>query len=202
MADDELFDEKTMKKVLDAELPSAKTMVNTIYNELEMPKSFLDIGCGPGHFSNEIKRLGKNSVCVTAIDISKQAKKFIEPNINFIQYDLRMHLDLSKKFDVVLCLEVIEHIEEEYENILCESIVRHVGKYLIITVAQPNQRALGHVNLKSLKYWIRKFESFGLIYKNDLSEKWAYNWFTDGDVQFYFYNNILVFTKEGEDINY
>ncbi len=75
----------------------------------------LDIGCGGGLLSEPMCRLGAN---VTAIDASKtniQIAKFHakENNLN-IQYisSSPENLKVDKKFDVILNMEIVEHVKD------------------------------------------------------------------------------------------
>ena len=75
----------------------------------------LDIGCGGGLLSEPITRLGAK---VTAIDASKkniQVAKFHAKKNNLkINYlcSPPEKLNLDKKFDVVLNMEIVEHVED------------------------------------------------------------------------------------------
>jgi len=77
--------------------------------------NILDIGCGGGLLSEPITRLGAK---VTAIDASKkniQVAKFHAKKNNLkINYlcSSPEKLNLNKKFDVVLNMEVVEHVED------------------------------------------------------------------------------------------
>ena len=77
--------------------------------------NILDIGCGGGLLSEPMSRLGAN---ITAIDASKK-------NIEVAKYhtkknNLKIHyihsspekLSIKKKFDVVLNMEIVEHVED------------------------------------------------------------------------------------------
>ena len=76
---------------------------------------FLDIGCGGGLLSEPFARLGAN---ITGIDpsnknikIAKIHSKKSNLKINYI-CSAPENLNLNKKFDVVLNMEVVEHIED------------------------------------------------------------------------------------------
>ena len=77
--------------------------------------NILDIGCGGGLLSEPITRLGAK---VTAIDASKKniqvAKFHAKKNSLKINYlcSSPEKLDLNKKFDVVLNMEIVEHVED------------------------------------------------------------------------------------------
>ena len=77
--------------------------------------NILDIGCGGGLLSEPITRLGAK---VTAIDASKkniQVAKFHAKKNNLkINYlcSSPEKLNLNKKFDVILNMEIVEHVED------------------------------------------------------------------------------------------
>jgi len=82
------------------------------------PEKLLDVGCGDGRLIYEIK--GDIHQCY-GIDLSKvainYAKAFnFEENCNF---DVKRVQDLTEQFDVVTCIEVLEHIpDHEIESFL------------------------------------------------------------------------------------
>ncbi len=76
---------------------------------------FLDIGCGGGLLSEPLARLGAN---ITGIDpssknikIAKIHSKKSNLKINYI-CSAPENLNLNKKFDVILNMEVVEHVED------------------------------------------------------------------------------------------
>ena len=77
--------------------------------------NILDIGCGGGLLSEPMSRLGAN---ITAIDASKKnievAKYHAKKNklkINYINSSPEK-LNIKKKFDVILNMEIVEHVED------------------------------------------------------------------------------------------
>tara|TARA_B110001454_G_scaffold215297_1_gene236439 strand:- start:499 stop:1227 length:729 start_codon:yes stop_codon:yes gene_type:complete len=77
--------------------------------------NILDIGCGGGLLSEPMSRLGAN---VTAIDASKKnievAKFHAKKNNLKISYlcSSPERLNIKKKFDVILNMEIIEHVDD------------------------------------------------------------------------------------------
>jgi len=113
------------------------------------PQTALDLGCGAGLFVQYLNYKGVDARGVEAADLRE-----IQPLPDrFIQQDLRVPFDLEKRFDLVLCLEVAEHIDAAFEEILFENIRRHVGKYLLFSAATPGQEGHGHVNEHTAEYW-------------------------------------------------
>jgi len=75
----------------------------------------LDIGCGGGLISEPMTRLGSNITAIDAssknINIAKAHAKKNNLNINYLK-SVPENLDTKKKFDIILNLEVVEHVED------------------------------------------------------------------------------------------
>jgi 2-polyprenyl-3-methyl-5-hydroxy-6-metoxy-1,4-benzoquinol methylase len=99
----------------------------------------LDMGCGQGAFS---KRLSDNGFDVTAVDIDPSDFK-CHDSIKFHKLDFNNELEVTQfldsfknKFDLVLGIEVIEHVENPWAYVkMLKSLVKKNG-FLIITT--PN----------------------------------------------------------------
>jgi 2-polyprenyl-3-methyl-5-hydroxy-6-metoxy-1,4-benzoquinol methylase len=119
------------------------------------PKSVLDLGCNVGwwlhwFWMNGIQDFigidGDNFFSVTA------------PKSIVMAYDLTKSLDLIRKFDLVLCLEVAEHLSEP--DVIVETCIRH-SDLIFWSAATPGQGGFNHVNEQPNEYWIEKFAKHG-----------------------------------------
>ena len=100
--------------------------------------NILDLGCGGGLVCEPLARLGAN---ITGIDFVKQniiaAKKHAKKTNTSIEY---LHqninnLKLKKKYDAVLILEVLEHIEDWKKIIInVKKLLKPRGKIIISTI--------------------------------------------------------------------
>ena len=98
----------------------------------------LDIGCGGGLLSEPMCRLGAN---VTAIDASKKnisvAKLHSKKNNLKIKYICASpeKLKIKKKFDVILNMEIIEHVEDvDFFFKSCSKLLKKNGVMFVATL--------------------------------------------------------------------
>lgn len=101
--------------------------------------TILDVGCGDGHLMAWINSQGEYKV--VGVDINKKdlevAKKRIttsnEPIFeDLLLVDLTKKIPFRKKFDVVLCSQVVEHLEKESALELIQKIKKLAKKRIII----------------------------------------------------------------------
>jgi len=98
----------------------------------------LDIGCGGGLLSEPMQRLGAN---VTGIDAStkniKIAKLHAKKNNLDIKYICSSpeKLKIKKKFDVILNMEIIEHVEDvQFFLKSCSKLLKKNGLMFVATI--------------------------------------------------------------------
>ena len=98
----------------------------------------LDIGCGGGLLSEPMSRLGAE---VTGIDASEKniqvAKLHAKKNnlkINYLTASPE-NLEIDKKFDVILNMEIIEHVEDvNFFLESCSSLLKKRGIMFVATI--------------------------------------------------------------------
>lgn len=114
----------------------------------------VDVGCGTGHLLQRVnEKYGPASI--TGFDFSSEAIKVAAttvPDAKLTQFDIYSGVD--RKFDVVMCIEVLEHLT--YPHKALENIVSMIrpGGLAILTV--PNGRDdqyHGHINFWSPESW-------------------------------------------------
>lgn len=188
-----LYDEKFATSEL-----RNKTWVNDFYkiiiNQFN-PKSVIDFGCGTGDILKPFE-IGKQKI----LGIDGSNSNFINRKIskkNFIVYDLRKIYLSSQYFDLCLCLEVAEHIEEKYANNLITSLCNS-SKTIIFTAAIPSQSGVDHVNLKPKKWWLEKFKSQHYFLDTNATNKLRYNMERIKNIQPWYITNLQIF-KKNED---
>lgn len=98
----------------------------------QKPGSLLDIGAGPGYLSQKLADLGFS---VSACDI--QPEQFQARGIPIKKADLSAKLPYPKNsFDYIICVEVVEHVENPWQA--CREMARVLKKKGILILSLPN----------------------------------------------------------------
>ncbi|MHB8522856.1 MAG: class I SAM-dependent DNA methyltransferase [Limisphaerales bacterium] len=127
----------------------------------------LDLGCGNGLLLARLFALGKT---VRGVDGSHAALTAAsEPVKRFLSlHDLRKPLR-ERRFDLVICTEVAEHLEARFADTLIESICACSRGTVFFSAATPGQGGFGHVNEQPHAYWTRKFRRKGYLLDEDIT---------------------------------
>jgi SAM-dependent methyltransferase len=121
--------------------------------------SVLDVGCGPGVWLAEWSRIGVKEVVGVDGDYVPRNTLAI-PAGAFRAIDISQPFDLGQHFDLVLCLEVAEHIPEAHSDTLIDNLCRH-GDLILFSAAIPGQGGEFHVNEQPYEHWRTKFTARG-----------------------------------------
>jgi hypothetical protein len=114
------------------------------------PKKILDLGCGRGHTS---KWFIDNNIEVISVDgLEENVTNSIVPAV---MHDLTVS-PFKCNVDLVICIEVVEHIEGQYIENLLDSLCN--GSFIYMTHAVPGQTGYHHVNCQDSEYWINHLE--------------------------------------------
>ena len=100
--------------------------------------SILDIGCGGGLLSEPMQRLGANVTGIDAsvknIKIAKLHAKKNKLNINYLCSSPE-ELNIKKKFDVILNMEIVEHVEDvNFFLKSCSKLLKKNGLMFVATI--------------------------------------------------------------------
>jgi len=170
------------------ERPFADRLAVWVKDEIN-PTRVLDLGCGPGIHTYALNDVGINC---QGLDIDER----VDGKVKIIKGDL-LKLDGTEQADLVICYEVLEHIDPQYCDECVESIFNTIedGGKLIFTAAQPGQGGVGHINNRPREFWRKKFIERGLVQLPDLEENLR-NYCQQGYYMGWFVNNVLCFSKE------
>ena len=126
-----------------------------------MPTSIVDVGCGIGYWVNAARSAGiKVAVGIDGADMSGEELLF--PRDDFHHVDLGAPVDLGRRFDAALCLEVAEHLPRTSAGVLVDTLVRH-SDFVVFSAACPGQRGQHHVNCQWPSWWQQLFNERGYV---------------------------------------
>ena len=154
-----------------------KYILNNINKKSIKSLEILDLGCGGGLTCEPLARLGAN---VTGVDFVKKnievARIHAEKSnlkINYINGDIDK-INLKKKYDVILILEVLEHLDN-YEKLIID-IKKNLKPNGILILSTINQTILAKIFgiyvAENLLNWVPKntHDYNKLIKPNDLKK--------------------------------
>jgi 2-polyprenyl-3-methyl-5-hydroxy-6-metoxy-1,4-benzoquinol methylase len=123
------------------------------------PASVLDVGCGIGTWLKVAQSRGISDIRGIEGAWLDNSGLQVDPNLLGVQ-DLEQSFDLGRRFDLVICLEVAEHISAIAADHFIASLTRHAPAVLF-SAAIPYQGGHHHVNEQFLPYWLERFARLG-----------------------------------------
>jgi SAM-dependent methyltransferase len=157
------------------------------------PKSVIDFGCGIG---NILCWFEKRGIDILGIDGSKACYKHtLFSKKKFLLFDLRNSYKIQEKYDLCICLEVAEHIEEKYSDTLVDSLTS-ASDNIVFSAARPTQGGTHHVNLKPYEWWIKKFTKRGFKLDQELTNDFKKQMHDIPTMPGYYVNNLMIFKNE------
>ena len=157
--------------------------------ERHRPASLLDVGCGLGTWLSVARELGVGDL--QGVDgpwLQPELSRFPVEHIRVL--DLEQSFDLGRRFDLVVCLEVAEHLSPEAAPGFVASLARHAD-VVLFSAAIPHQGGHHHVNERFPEYWRDLFAAEGCVALDFLRPRvW-----TDEAVLPWLRQNLLVFAR-------
>jgi hypothetical protein len=119
--------------------------------------SLADLGCGRGAWLVEWQRAGVADYLGIDGDYVDQGRLFI-PRDRFSTQDLTRRFDIGRRFDLVVSLEVGEHISPGDTETFVDNLCTH-SDAILFSAAVPGQGGLSHVNEQDYAFWRQRFSA-------------------------------------------
>jgi SAM-dependent methyltransferase len=161
--------------------------------ELFNPTSVIDVGCGTGSFLSVLLDLGIKNIKGIEGNWLDRRKLFVDPSL-IAEIDLQKPFEIERKFDLAICLEVAEHLNESSAESFVASLVK-LSNVILFSAAIPGQGGQNHVNEQPIAYWQAKFQKHGFLFYDIVR---GYFWNND-DVDYWYKQNMFILIKEGEN---
>jgi len=167
---------------------SAETVVPIVL-ELLRPKRVVDVGCALGTWLSVFMEHGVEEVLGVDGDWVDTAMLKI-PSDRFVTADLQKPVILDERFDLVVSLEVAEHLPEECAAAFVDSLTA-LGPVMLFSAAIPMQRGTGHVNEQWPDYWVDLFREHNYVVVDCLRRRiWQ-----DRNVTSWYAQNMMMFVE-------
>ena len=153
-----MYDEEYYKRHQAGSYQSALQILRFVHSITHF-QTIIDYGCGIGTWGNASHSLGTKEYL--GIDQHAfDAGYMLISKSEYLQEDLRHPIRLHSFYDLAICVEVAEHISEEFADMLIDNICRN-SEVVLFSAALVYQGGTGHVNEQPCTYWIEKFRSKG-----------------------------------------
>jgi SAM-dependent methyltransferase len=126
------------------------------------PRSVIDVGCGTGDWLAVCRELGVADVYGVDGDWVTRDRLRI-PADCFLAADLRRPVRLGRPFDLVVSLEVAEHLPADCAADFVASLTG-LGPVVLFSAAAPFQGGVGHLNEQWPAYWAAHFARHGYVH--------------------------------------
>ena len=137
---------------------SAESIAAFVQSHLA-PKDVLDIGCGSGEY---LRAMFESGIAAIGCDgASSGIRRAGSTSFAFV-HDLKKPLVTNRTFDLVMCIEVAEHLPKSSAATLVASICRNAKHWILFTAAPPEASAGDdHINCQPIEYWSAIFATHG-----------------------------------------
>ena len=167
---------------------TAERVLRLVYDKIKV-RSVLDVGCGRGLWLAVAAELGATeTIGIEGPWIEAQSTYIALDHI--LTRDLELGFDLNRSFDLVMSIEVGEHLSAVAAETFVTSLVRH-GDFILFSAAVPFQPGTGHINCQFPDYWAGLFAKHGYL-PVDFIRRAVWN---DNGMHVWIRQNVLAFVS-------
>ncbi len=170
----------------DGSVRSAQRVLPLVF-DLVRPASVLDVGCGTGGWLAVAHELGADTILGIDGSWVSPGALLIAPEC-FMAQDLASSLRLSRRFDLALCLEVAEHLDQTRADSLIDDLCSGAD-VVLFSAAIPGQTGSDHRNEQWPTYWRSHFRQRGY----ELADCLRTRLWTDAEVEPWYAQNAYLY---------
>ncbi len=183
------YDNRFYDNMTSGAIGSAQIIVPLLVN-LVSPKSVVDIGCGRGAWLSAFTEADVEDVLGVDGDYVDRSSLLIEP-AKFLPADVTRPLDLHRRFDLALCLEVAEHLPASAAATLVRSLTA-LAPVIVFSAAPPGQGGTSHVNEQWPIYWKQHFAEHDFMQLDPIRRHVCQH----ADVAWWYQQNMFVYAHQ------
>jgi len=136
------------------------------------PASILEFGCGLGLYCHFLKTQ-LDVKTVLGIEPEPMGGVFDAPGgptqVAIDLFSDKHPQPLERKFDLVMSIEVAEHIPREKHDFLFDFLVSHTSNWIVFSGARVGQGGHGHIAERNEEDWKAEFLKRGMIFEDELT---------------------------------
>jgi len=191
--------EKTNKYIHDEDVHNLRDpeIIVPILIEALNPRSVVDVGCGTGTFLKIFEKEGITDIM--GFDGEWVNKDILLKNISsdkFQEVDLEKEVPINRKYDLAICLEVLEHIDNSFADVAVKTLTR-LSDIIVFSAAIPGQGGQNHVNEQWYGYWVSKFRKYNYIF-HDVFRPIFWN---NENLSWWYKQNMFLVTNDSASID-
>jgi 2-polyprenyl-3-methyl-5-hydroxy-6-metoxy-1,4-benzoquinol methylase len=130
------------------------------------PTSVFDVGCGGGFY---LYHFAKSGILSVGCEGSDTGISLCPPESIVFKHDLRYPLRCNRTFDLILCIEVAEHLPSRFSEVLVKSVANLASKHVVFTASPPGSEGDDHINCREPEFWDALFNKHGFMVNGKLS---------------------------------
>jgi SAM-dependent methyltransferase len=136
------------------------------------PQRVLDAGCGFGFL---VEALRERGVDAAGMDVSAYAIENVHASVREHCWPGSLTDDLPRSFDLIVTVEVLEHIALHDGERAIANICAHAGDVLFSSTPF-DRKELTHVNVQPPEYWAEQFARHGFFRDVDFDASFITPW--------------------------
>jgi len=194
--DSPLYDGSFYEAQIDGSRTSAALVLDHLFERWK-PASLADVGCGRGAWLAAAESLGVQKLhgvdgpWVTTADL-------LSRTATLHSVDLQAsggQFSIGERSDMVICVEVAEHLTESAGRSLVRSLCA-TADVVLFSAAVPGQGGVGHINLQWQSYWTSAFEEHGYTPIDALRPAlWSRS-----EIRFWYRQNCLLYVNRNSPL--
>jgi SAM-dependent methyltransferase len=191
MPSTDVYSAEFYRNMREGSLASARIILRYVLEWIG-PAAVVDVGCGTGSWLAALTEFGPYEYL--GVDSTDVPAALLEiPRERFISADLRAPLQLGRRFDLALCLEVAEHLDAAAGDGLLDTLTT-LAPVVLFSAAIPHQPGTDHRNCRWPGYWAEEFRHRSFVAIDCIRPRiWD-----DGNVQWWYRQNTILYVRESE----
>ncbi|MBQ4403969.1 MAG: class I SAM-dependent methyltransferase [Selenomonadaceae bacterium] len=194
-AGNENYDENFYREL--QRVANSAANVLKVVSKFIRPRSVVDLGCGVGSW---LEYWQKNfGAEVHGIDGDYVDKKWLcIAERNFHPFNLEERINLNRRFDLAMTIEVAEHLTPARADSFIEDLTK-LSDVILFSAAIPAQGGVNHINEQWQSYWAEKFLRLGYVAVDCIRPTvWDVNYRVEDSHR----QNIFIYVKSTELYRY